>query len=132
MSHKWLIAGGLLLALACPARAHETEAPRRRQLGYVEMKNAQVMHAFLVLESVRPPDRNDGFALARERDELLLPAGRGPEGRAGGYGAAMLGAAVVMAAHAPAPLRPLFDAQVHLGPAVFEGGGMGAGLGGTF
>jgi hypothetical protein len=38
----------------------------------------------------------------------------------------------VLAAHAPAPLRPLFDSRVHLGPAVFEGGGMGAGVGGTF
>jgi hypothetical protein len=35
-------------------------------------------------------------------------------------------------AHAPKPLRFLFDKRIHLGPAMFENGGMGGGLGGSF
>jgi hypothetical protein len=67
----------------------------------------------------------------RARDQLLLP---GPS--TGGLGAAARGIAifssvVVSAAHAPEPLRVLFDRRFHLGPAIFDQGGMGAGIGGT-
>jgi hypothetical protein len=44
----------------------------------------------------------------------------------------MLGAMCVVAAHAPKPLRVLIDRRVHLGPARFDGGGMGAGIGARF
>ena len=37
---------------------------------------------------------------------------------------------VVSAAHTPLPLRFAFDRTLHLGPAIFDGGGMGAGFGG--
>ena len=47
-------------------------------------------------------------------------------------GSMVMGAAVVLAAHAPAGLRPLVDGPVHVGPALFVGGGMGAAVGGRF
>ena len=113
--------------------AHAEPALRKRPPSYVEVKNAQVMRSFLVFNNAPhdAPERQDGLGLLRERDALLIPSGHGPTGN-GSYGAAMLGAAVVMAAHAPEPVRRVFDARVHLGPAVFEGGGMGAGVGGRF
>ena len=43
---------------------------------------------------------------------------------------AMFGVATVLSAHAPRPFRILFDGPVHLGPAIFDGGGMGAGIAG--
>ena len=66
----------------------------------------------------------------RQRDTFLLygrPAG-GPAATVGGIG--VFSAVVVSVAHAPTPLRPLFDRRLHVGPAVFDGGGMGAGIGG--
>ena len=44
----------------------------------------------------------------------------------------VMGAAVVLAAHAPKRVRVVVDGAVHVGPALFEGGGMGAGVGGRF
>jgi hypothetical protein len=129
MLYRSLAVVGTLSCFAAAAQAHEST-----RASYVEIKNAQVMRAFLVFAATPcAPERDrDGLGAARARDELLLPAGRGPSTAAADYGAAMLGAAVVLTAHAPAPLRPLFDARVHLGPAVFAGGGMGAGVGGHF
>ncbi len=70
----------------------------------------------------------DELELRREQDRLLLF--RGPQPRAGaiGIGLAMFGATTVLAAHLPRPLRVIFDGPVHLGPAIFPGGGMGAGI----
>jgi hypothetical protein len=42
----------------------------------------------------------------------------------------MFTAATILSAHAPRPLRVLFDGPVHFGPAIFDGGGMGAGIAG--
>jgi hypothetical protein len=36
----------------------------------------------------------------------------------------------VLSAHAPRPFRVIFDGPVHVGPAIFDGGGMGAGIAG--
>jgi hypothetical protein len=150
MLHKQWLVIGTFLALAAPAHAHANtparseddparsaglaERVRPRAPSYVEMKNEQVMRAFLVFaETQRAPDHGDSLTGARAREEVLVPVGPEPNaGRAAAYGAAMLSATVVLAAHAPAPLRPLFDARLHLGPAVFESGGMGAGVGGRF
>ena len=52
--------------------------------------------------------------------------------QSGAMGSAVMGAAVVLAAHAPTRLRAVVDGPVHVGPALFEGGGMGAGVGGRF
>lgn len=67
----------------------------------------------------------------RERDTLLLygsPVG-GNNATLAGIG--LFSTVVVGAAHAPGPLRHLFDHALHLGPAIFDGGGMGAGFGGN-
>jgi len=66
----------------------------------------------------------------RDRDTLLLygpPAGNATSVAAG---IALFSTVVVAAAHAPAPLRVLFDRRLHVGPALFDGGGMGAGVAG--
>jgi hypothetical protein len=70
----------------------------------------------------------DVLEVRRDRDRLVLFRGPQPQGAAVGIGLAMFGATTILAAHAPRPLRALFDGPVHLGPAIFDGGGMGAGI----
>jgi hypothetical protein len=116
-------------ALATPQPAI-TKVPRR---SFADEKNAQVMRAFLIFASSRGVEQQrDDLTVLRARDQLALAAGRGPQMQSGAWGAALLGATVVLAAHAPTPLRPLFAARVHVGPALLDGGGMGAGVGGRF
>jgi hypothetical protein len=77
------------------------------------------------------PSRSaDELAVRRERDKLLLFRAPQPQGAAVGVGLAMFGATTLLSAHAPRPLRIIFDGPIHLGPAVFDGGGMGAGIAG--
>jgi hypothetical protein len=92
--------------------------------------NARVMHAFLVFTPARTlQERSAGLEIARARDRFLLLRGDPRDEQAMGFGALMLGVTTIMTAHAPQSLRPLFDGPVHLGPAVFDGGGLGAGIG---
>jgi len=79
-----------------------------------------------------PAEGGDSLEVRRDRDRLVLF--RGPQSQAGAVavGLAMFAATTILSAHAPRPLRVLFDARVHLGPAIFDGGGMGAGLAGRF
>jgi hypothetical protein len=79
---------------------------------------------------VLPPATQDLLELSRRRDRLLLF--RQGLLRVGDLatGLALFLGTTVMAAHAPRGLRVIFDGPVHLGPAVFNGGGMGAGIGG--
>ena len=72
----------------------------------------------------------DDLEVRREHDRLLLFRGPQPQGASVGLGVAMFGTATILSAHLPAPFRILFDRPVHLGPAVFDGGGMGAGIAG--
>ena len=73
----------------------------------------------------------DALEVRRDRDKLLLFRGPPPpQGGSVGLGAAMFGVTTILSAHAPRPLRVLFDGPVHLGPAIFDGGGMGAGISG--
>lgn len=73
----------------------------------------------------------DPLEVRRDRDKMLLFRGPQPsQGGAVGLGAAMFGATTILSAHAPRPLRVAFDGPVHLGPAIFDGGGMGAGIAG--
>ncbi len=72
----------------------------------------------------------DDLEVRRDRDRLLLFRDPQPQGSSLGLGLAMFGATTVLSAHAPAPFRAVFDGPVHLGPAVFDGGGMGAGVAG--
>lgn len=81
-------------------------------------------HANRVADDMLHFNRSYTLESMRERDEWLR------FGTVGGPTAAAIGAnlfsgAVVTSAHGPRQLRAL-----HLGPAIFDGGGMGAGFGG--
>ena len=107
-------------------------APSHRDVSYFEARNEAVIRSFLVFKSAQPVEREQNLVqLSRERDELLF-GGRTQSMQSGALGSAVMGAAVVFAAHAPARVRALVDGQVHVGPALLEGGGMGAGVGGRF
>jgi hypothetical protein len=79
-----------------------------------------------------PAEGGDALEVRRDRDRLVLFRGPQAQGQAVAIGLAMFGASTVLSAHAPRPLRVLFDGPVHVGPAIFDGGGMGAGVGGRF
>ncbi|MCU1276846.1 MAG: hypothetical protein JWM53_392 [bacterium] len=99
---------------------------------YVQTKNEQVFASFLAFTSAHGVEQEQNrLQSARERDGLLLPGGA-PSVQSGLMGAMMMGAAVVVAAHMPDRVRVVVDGVVHFGPAMFEGGGMGAGVGGRF
>jgi len=117
-----------LLLLLFATSAHAQPTLRKRAPTYFDVHNAMVQHAFLKFSTVKAP-QIDRLETLRERDRLLL---FGAHDTQAGYGAALFGAFTVFAAHAPGPLRPLFDGPVHLGPAVFDQGGMGACIGGRF
>jgi hypothetical protein len=102
------------------------------QPSYVEQKSAQVFASFLSFNAQRSVEEDQNrLQSARERDTLLLTGGA-PSMQSGAIGAMMMGAAVVVAAHMPERARVFVDGAVHFGPALFEGGGMGAGIGGRF
>jgi hypothetical protein len=79
-----------------------------------------------------PAGGGDGLEVRRDRDRLVLFRGPQSQGGAVAFGLAMFAVTTILSAHAPRPLRVLFDARIHLGPAIFDGGGMGAGLAGHF
>ncbi|HEX4461771.1 MAG TPA: hypothetical protein VIA18_27515, partial [Polyangia bacterium] len=75
---------------------------------------------------------NHSYTLEYLRDRDLLRLYGPTPGSTGGvaYGVAMFSTAVIAAAHLPpGPARVIFDHKIHFGPALFEGGGMGAGIG---
>jgi hypothetical protein len=72
----------------------------------------------------------DALDVRRDRDRLILFRGPQSQGGAVAVGLAMFIATTISSAHAPRPLRVVFDGPVHLGPAIFDGGGMGAGIAG--
>jgi hypothetical protein len=128
----------LLATLVSVANADEPKLQLRglqlrdKAPSYVQAKNALVQHAFLRFRSAEAFEQQQNrLELLRERDRLQLFGVVQNEGNAG-YGVAMFAAVTILAAHAPSFLRPLFDGPVHLGPAVFDNGGMGAGIGGCF
>jgi hypothetical protein len=84
------------------------------------------------LSFVTPPRTDDLLELTRRRDRLLLFRQEHRSGEGTALGLAVFGAMTVLAAHMPPPLRVLFDdRRIHLGPAIFDDGGMGAGLAGA-
>jgi hypothetical protein len=130
---------GMVLGLAGRASAQPQVVKSHRaseRQSLVMQTNDRVVRSFLVFRVMRSAEQQqDRLQVARERDRYNLNAARAPAvTNESAYGAAMLGASVFLAAHAPGPLRAMFDGErvVHAGPAVFEGGGMGAGLGGRF
>jgi hypothetical protein len=77
-----------------------------------------------------PAESAEALDIRRARDRLLLLRGAQDPNAALALGAALFGAVTMLSAHAPRPLRIVFDAPIHLGPAIFDGGGMGAGIAG--
>lgn len=129
-----MLAVAMLLGLsgAASAEVRLRTSARGHGRSYVEVTSARVMAAFLVFQPARTVEEQQNLVEeARARDALLVYGGQ-PSLQAGALGAALLGAAVVLTAHAPRALRPLFDGPVHFGPALFNGGGMGAGVGARF
>lgn len=87
-------------------------------------------HERLVMRDMVSFNHSYTLEYLRDRDLLRL-YGPTPGSTAGvSYGVAMFSTAVLAAAHMPpGPARVIFDHTVHFGPALFEGGGMGAGIG---
>lgn len=98
--------------------------PAPRPPTYFEEHSARVTHDMLLFQHSYTLDT------MRERDTLELygPTPGSPTSTALGIG--LFAGVVVSAAHTPLPLRFAFDRTLHLGPAIFDGGGMGAGFGG--
>jgi hypothetical protein len=122
----------LLLLIATAAHAHSDRPNLKlRPPSYVEEHNHLVQRSFLRFAAVDSPERAPNrLETLRDRDRLLLF--HQTNNLQTGYGAALFGAATVFSAHAPPRLRPIFDGPVHVGPALFDLGGMGAGIGGRF
>jgi hypothetical protein len=128
---KTVLAILVVLGFGGLARA-ERPVARLRHESYVETRTRRVLAALLRFATVRTSEEEqDRLTSLRARDALRLPGGA-ESLQAAGYGAALFGAAMVLAAHAPAALRPLVDGPVHVGPALFDSGGLGAGVGGRF
>ena len=99
---------------------------------YFEERAAAVFASFLSFGAAHTVEQEQNrLQQLRDRDALLLPGGA-PSVRAEMLGSMVMGAAVVFVAHAPRSVRAAVDGPVHVGPALFEGGGMGAGVGGRF
>ena len=77
-----------------------------------------------------PAEAGDALEVRRDRDRLVLFRGPQSQGASVAVGLAMFIATTISSAHAPRPLRVVFDGPVHIGPAIFDGGGMGAGIAG--
>src|SRR5262245_61277119 len=91
----------VILTLCSVAAAEAPVKIHRREKSYVQMKNAEVLAAFLAFVTVRTEEQDQNrLGTARERDALLLEGGT-PSVRRSAMGAMMMGAAVVFAAHAP-------------------------------
>lgn len=119
-----------LLGSAASARA-QVDLVHQRAPNYVAVHNAMVMHAFLRFATLQAPEQQqDRLVVLRERDRLQLFGVVTPSDAQAGWGVALFGTMTILAAHSP--VRALFDGPVHLGPAVFENGGLGAGIGGRF
>ena len=121
-----------LLVTATGARAQATPISltvKKHTASYVEAHSLQVMHAMLRFRSERSLEQQqDPLDWYRDRDRLSLFAPA--QMQSASYGIALFGAVTVLAAHAPRALQVLLTGPVHLGPAIFDGGGLGAGVGG--
>jgi hypothetical protein len=102
---------------------------------YVEEHTRYVKNSFVLFAPAAPPERQaNAVELERDKDRLRLLQPLDPRAtlQQTGYGFAMFGAATFVAAHAPDRLRKILSGPLRLGPALFEAGGMGAGIIGLF
>src|SRR5262245_3432642 len=106
-----------------------------RAESYVEQRTRHVMNAFMLFSAASAPERQvNAVDLERDKDRLQMfhVVNLRVNTQQFGYGFMVFGAATFLAAHAPDKLRVVLSGPIHLGPAVFEGGGMGAGIAGRF
>jgi hypothetical protein len=123
----------ILATLLSTAYADEPKLQLRdRAPTYLQAHNTLVQHAFLRFSTAqRLEQQQNRLELLRDRDRLQL-FGVSENRSNAAYGVMMFAAATILAAHASAFARVLFDGPVHLGPAAFDNGGLGAGIGGRF
>ena len=109
---KWLMA------------PRDAAPPAQRHPSYFELRAARVERNTLKFQQ--------GYTLPqmRERDKLSLYGPTPGSSTTSLAGVGLFSAMVVGTAHTPLPLRFAFDGDLHVGPAIFDGGGMGAGFGG--
>jgi hypothetical protein len=95
-----------------------------RRPSYFEQHSLRVERDLLMFQH--------GYTLERmrERDTLELYGPTPGSATSTVMGVGLFSAVVVTAAHTPPALRFAFDRSLHVGPAIFDGGGMGAGFGG--
>jgi hypothetical protein len=95
-----------------------------RRPSYFEQHSVRVERDLLMFQH--------GYTLEqmREHDTLELYGPTPGNGTSTVLGVGVFSAVVVTAAHTPPALRFAFDRSLHVGPAIFDGGGMGAGFGG--
>jgi hypothetical protein len=98
--------------------------PPRPHPSYFEEHSARVTRNIHMFQSSYSLDT------MRERDTLSLYGPTPGTNLSTGLGTGLFTALVVSTAHTPEWLRFAYDRALHLGPAIFEGGGMGAGFGG--
>jgi hypothetical protein len=132
---RLLVVAAALTALGAAALADEpprvpvwlvapTLPPAPRPPTYFERHYARVEHDMLFF------DRGYTLELMRERDGLSLYGPTPGTNVSTALGIGLFSGVVVSAAHTPPFLRFAYDRALHVGPAIFEGGGMGAGFGG--
>ncbi len=103
---------------------HDPELAPLRRPSYFEQHAARVERHLLKFDH--------GYTLERmrERDELERYGATPGTPVSAARGAAIFSATVVATAHTPAAFAFAFDRLLHVGPAIFDAGGMGAGVGG--
>jgi hypothetical protein len=121
-------AGAADLSLPPPAPvwllASDAPPPPPRPPTYFAEHSARVSRDLLMFQHSYTLDT------MRQRDTLELYGVTPGTSTSTALGVAAFSTMVVSSAHTPVPLRFAFDRKFHLGPAIFDGGGMGAGFGG--
>jgi hypothetical protein len=117
----------LLVVLASIARGQTTLAKARHRQAeaapsFIAFHTARVQHDLMVFHPDYP-------GLVMKLRLLFRDTNRQTSSTALGLG--LFAVTTVMSAHLPDPLRVMFDGPMHLGPAIFDDGGMGAGIAGT-
>lgn len=133
--HRWIITALCLLTLGGRALGAEPApawliAPRDPRLSTPRPPSYFEEHAARVEKDIHIFQQGYTLEQNRQRDELKLYGSTPGGATATMAGIGLFSVTVFSVAHTPAPLKFAFDRAMHLGPAVFDGGGMGAGFGG--
>jgi hypothetical protein len=105
--------------------APEQRPTARHATSYFQQHAARVERTLLMFQ------HDYTLESVRERDALQLYGPTPGNEAATASGIALFSTVVVGAAHTPRALGFAFDGALHLGPALFAGGGLGAAFGGN-